>query len=1189
MICSCLRHCQQKLLLCLFLIPIISQAQQIPIHPEQKKISHSFFISANTGLSENQDVLQAIVKNAKTVKNPALLLVGNVTTHDGFTGTEKNKEFLRKDLLSPLEQFPGKIIFAPGTNEWNSAAPQSIDDLESFLQEGNQEFWPDDGCPREREPLGDDVVIISIDSQWYLENWDNHPDMNNECDLNSREQFFVEFKDDLKDSQGKTAVVLLHHPVMSNSKMPFFRQITGATPQSFQNQKYRELRGRMETLASLFNDVIFVSGADHNLQYLHNGRNPQIISGAAGDETHPVRLRKDGKFVSGEPGYAKLIVYEDGSSKVEFYSLKNEFSEELFSEEIDRERPFLDSLELQTYQDTSQYRSASIYKPEETEKGGIYKWLWGDRYRRIYGKQIEAPVLLLDSLPGNMRPISEGGGQQSRSLRLIDDNKNEYTLRALRKDPLQYIQADVVKTNVVRDFLTNTIAERYVSDYFTTAHPYAPFAVDELSSAVNISHASPEIYFLPKQKSLGIYSEDYGNALFMLEEHVGEENREFDIFGSPDNILSTADLLEELKKSPDAYVDQKKYIRARLFDMLIGDWDRHQDQWRWAQYNENGKHRFEPIPRDRDHAFSKYDGPIIAFLKSVIPLLRKMQSYDEDLKSVKWFNWSGYPLDQRFITTAGWQEWKEQVEYLQNNLTDEKIEKAFSSLPEEVQDESIDDIIKKMKGRRGNLLKLAQRYYAYLQDFQVITGSNEDDVFKITRKVPGITKVSITSEGEEIFSNSYTSEETDEIWLYGLNGNDRFEVAGTGEDLIELKTIGGEDEDTYAFDNTKKVKLYDYKSRESNITNSKSKKWLVDSYEINTFQYQKRKHTINKLVPIADYVSDLGFTIGVKDIYTTYGLSLNPFTTQYILAANYFFASNGLKISSSAEFANIIYNWNLRLEGMYASPNYTINYFGSGNESDYNFGEESRSYNRIKILEWEAGTALVWRNKIGASFYLKPLLESFKVDYNADNYVGDNFSRKNAIFDSQLYAGTEANFHFLNKNNPSYPSLGSELNVTAGYKQNIDSHNNKFGYIEPYLSIDYPIIPSGFAVIASKIGGKAIFGDDYEFYHAATIGGNRSLRGYRNHRFNGKRSFYHSTDLRSAVGLVRTKFIPLIIGVSAGFDYGRVWTEDDTSEKWHNDYGGGVWINGFYALTANAGYYHGDDGNRLTFTLNFKF
>ena len=133
------------------------------------------------------------------------------------------------------------------------------------------------------------------------------------------------------------------------------------------------------------------------------------------------------------------------------------------------------------------------------------------------------------------------------------------------------------------------------------------------------------------------------------------------------------------------------------------------------------------------------------------------------------------------------------------------------------------------------------------------------------------------------------------------------------------------------------------------------------------------------------------------------------------------------------------------------------------------------------------------------------------------------------------------------------------------------------------------MIPSGFAAVASKVGGKAIVGDNYEFYHAATLGGNRSLRAYRNHRFNGKRSFYHSTDLRSAVALLETNFVPLVLGVSAGFDYGRVWTENDASQQWHTSYGGSVWISAALALTANVGFYHGGDGNRLTFTLNFKY
>jgi hypothetical protein len=34
--------------------------------------------------------------------------------------------------------------------------------------------------------------------------------------------------------------------------------------------------------------------------------------------------------------------------------------------------------------------------------------------------------------------------------------------------------------------------------------------------------------------------------------------------------------------------------------MLIGDWDRHYDQWRWAEYKKKGQVIYRPIPRDRD-------------------------------------------------------------------------------------------------------------------------------------------------------------------------------------------------------------------------------------------------------------------------------------------------------------------------------------------------------------------------------------------------------------------------------------------------------------------------------------------------------------------------------------------------------------------------------------------------------------
>lgn len=339
-----------------------------------------------------------------------------------------------------------------------------------------------------------------------------------------------------------------------------------------------------------------------------------------------------------------------------------------------------------------------------------------------------------------MRPISEGGGTQSRSLRLIDDNEHEYTLRALRKSAVRFLQANAVKDHYVEEYLKNTVAERYLLDFYTTSHPYAQFSVNDLSQSSEILHANPKIYYVPKQKGLGIFNEDYGNELYMLEEHVGDENKDFETFGKPEDIISTADLLLELRESKESFVDEPAYIKARLFDMLIGNWDRHKDQWRWAQYRtKDGRKRYETIPRDWDQAFPKYDGPIISLLKYSFPILRKMESYDADIKNIKWFNLSGYPLDKAFIKSATWEDWKSQVTFIQENLTDEAIDTAFKTLPEAAQESSIASIKRNLKARRDSLGSVAQSYYEYLNNFETLIGTQDDDDFIITRKPNGIT------------------------------------------------------------------------------------------------------------------------------------------------------------------------------------------------------------------------------------------------------------------------------------------------------------------------------------------------------------------------------------------------------------------------------------------------------------------
>ncbi|HEA22289.1 MAG TPA: metallophosphatase [Pricia antarctica] len=1186
--------------------PVIAQQGESDTVRLEKEVSHRFYIISNVGdidVVEAERKIMEINQQSKSESDATLLIIGNILSKEGFPSKNSEQDAPKaklKKLMTAWDGFNGNVILTPGKNEWLRDAPKSIDELESFLQDNSKaKFWPNDGCSLERETINDDVVLEMVDSQWFLEDWDEHPYINGKCEHKTRDEFLAEFKDDIKDSQGKTVVVAVYQPIISNTQTSVIDKFGGFTSESFENTENRSFRGQLKTIASQFDDVIFVSGKDRNLQYLEDNDVPQIISGALG-KSQSARPRKDEAFASEKNGYAKLTIFKDGSSTADYFAFedassngnqpsgKDSDSKKLFSKELSRQRltgkemSYPQKMEVDTV-------TASIYNANETEKSGLYKAFWGDHFRSLYSKKIASPVLYIDELPNNVRPISEGGGTQSRSLRLIDDNEHEYTLRALRKSAVQFLQTTAMNEHYVEEYLKNTVAERVLLDFYTTSHPYAQFAMPKLSQAIDILHANPKIYYVPKQKGLGIYSEKYGDALFMLEEHVGDENKDFEIFGTPDDILSTADLRLELRETKDAFVDEPSYIRARLFDHLVGNWDRHQDQWRWAEYETaDGKKRYEPIPRDWDQAFPKYDGTAISFLKYSFPILRKMQSYDAEMGNIKWFNLSGYPLDKMFINTAKWSDWKAQVDYIQKNLTDEAIDAAFATLPDLAQDSSIVRIKQNLRSRRDNLESIANRYYDYLTDFEVIKGTEDDDTFIIDRQSSGRTEISILKDSTSVFKNTYDATMTNEIWIYGLDGKDTFISKGSGKNPIKIKVLGGEENDTYDFDNTRKIKLYDFRSKENTIVNPKSKKWLTDVYDVNTYDYHKRKYNANVILPSIGYDGDTGFRMGLKDRFTTYGLIDNPFATQHTIGAEYFFATEGFAIAYTPEFAHVFKAWHLGFDLRYASPNFTMNYFGKGNGTLYDKENTERDFNRVRIRQWSVAPYLKHSNA-GGSFILRSKFESNDVSDDNDRFVGQFFSADNDVFDEQRYITGEATYTYINIDNPAYPSRGMDFNLTLGYTNNIEGNNNRFAYIKPSLALRYPLHPSGIAVIATKLAGHTILGDDYEFYHGALLGGNNSLRGYRNERFNGKTAVYQSTDLRVGVSRFRTNFIPIQIGVSVGFDYGRVWTEDGQFDRWHNNYGGSIWVSGFSSLTGNLGLYHGEEGNRLLFSVGFNF
>src|SRR5690606_11001101 len=421
------------------------------------------------------------------------------------------------------------------------------------------------------------------------------------------------------------------------------------------------------------------------------------------------------------------------------------------------------------------------------------------------------------------------------------------------------------------------------------------------------------------------------------------------------------------------------------------------------------------IRRDRDQAFPKYDGFIIKLLKFGFPLVRPMEDYDADVKSVKWLNFFGYPLDKRIIKYSEWEDWKKQVEFIQTTLLDEIIDSAFNTLPDDAQDETTEEIKKEFKARRDNLHQIAKDYYLYLNKHEVITGSKEDDKFTITRKPDGTTSISIVVDDKIVYEKEYHRDLTKNIWIYGLDGKDEFKVDGDGDNLIKIKVLGGENNDIYDFKINKKIKIYDYKNKKNTIK-SGAKKWLTDSYDINTFDEKKRKYFTNTIFPGIGFDPDTGFKAGVLNTFTQYALANNPFHSQHKLGVNFYSATSGLEFTYSGEVAHVFYKWNFGIDVHYTSPNYAINYFGTGNETIYESESVDRDYNRVRIQQWSVAPSLIFRDKDLITFTIQPIFESLKVSYD-ENSVTELFDPENDVFESQMYAGSEVSFEFSNKKN----------------------------------------------------------------------------------------------------------------------------------------------------------------------------
>jgi len=803
---------------------------------------------------------------------------------------------------------------------------------------------------------------------------------------------------------------------------------------------------------------------------------------------------------------------------------------------------------------------------------------WGKHYRQEWNTPVKVKVVQLDTLAGGLTAYQEGGGRQSKTLRLRDARGREYVLRSV----------DKTFGKALPDIAQGTFIEAIADDQVSIGHPYSAVTIPPMMEVAGIYHTNPQIIYVPKQARLGSYSEEYGDMLYLFEQRPDEDWSDAPNFGNSKKIIGTDKLLEKLYEKNSNQVDQLAFIRARLFDFLIGDWGRHEDQWRWAEAKDGKKNIYSPIPRDRDQAYTKFDGNMVTLLFGAAGF-DHLQSFDKTITDITSYNFPARNLDRFMTNELSKQQWEAIARELQQKLTDAVIENAIRQMPEEVFPISGMDIIEKIKSRRDHLLEYTDQYYRFLAAYIDVPASNQRELFVVDRNTNDITNVTIfriqengSPETIPFYSRTFYSTETKEIRLYGLEGDDEFEIKGNTSQSILVRVVPGAGNDKVDDHSTvshgrKMTRVYDDAAANMQ-TSGETKLHISSDSALNNFQYTHFEYDKK------GFLIRPGITIGIGYHVQKQAWRKEPFGTEHRIMG-YYGPNRGAVAFEYRYTANqLIGKWNGVAIGRADIP-YVANYFGTGNETMMS-EDVNRKFYRYRATAFTAGFNL---NRLVDSTHYFSMTTSFKtmdIKDDADRFINKDFSGIPASsLERKYFAVAEAAYRFKKSDHPVVPTRGFAFDISAVYTQNLKVGNTSIVSYASSASVYLPFLDV--FSLAIRAGGSTVTGKP-EFFQLATLSGKDNLRGYRRQRFYGKTSFYNNNELRVMFN-TRNKLFNGKTGLLVFVDQGRVWQPGEISDTWHIGYGAGVFVAPFNRIVLNASYGLSEEDRVIHLRIGFLF
>lgn len=1184
-------------------------------------------------------------------QNSATIFLGDNVYMNGLPEPDKyDREVSEKRLnaqLDILKGYPGEKYMIPGNHDWNHSGRgglQAVMREQRYVNEyltdenivvGGDFYVPGNGCPGPYEVrLSDDLVMIALDSEWWLHPFNRPYGDNSNCGAATEGEMLVQLEDIIEKNSGSDILVVAHHPLMTRGEhggfftlkdhffpltmlydwmylpmpvigsiYPFARRYGGIL-QDIPHPRYQAYIQGLLDIFNKYDNITFASGHEHALEYFKYNNLAHIVSGS-GCKTDHVKPGGGADYVQKVKGFVKTTYHENGEVWAEFWAPEGQgetgtitYRTLLYSKKPRKERPVV--------KDDTNYADSTITLAANPnyKTSGLRKVLLGEHYRDTWATPIEVPLLDMKNELDGLRPYQKGGGKQTAALKVRNPDAKEYVLRTVDKDP----------TMSLPPYLRETAARTLLQDQISAQHPYGALIIPPLADAAGVYHTNPQLVYIPNTPYLRQYQDEFSNTLAYLEEDADENHEETASLGYAKNLVGTDKLLEELEEDNDNEVDQREYVRARLFDMLIGDWDRHEGQWRWVEEDKPGKGKlYTPVPEDRDQAFFKADG-VLPWLVTRKWGIRNVQNFGYGFKDVVGLNLSGITLDRTLTSKVSREEWLRIAQDIKQSITDQVIEQAVQRWPEPVRKLSADEIKAKLKSRREELPEAAAEYYDFLAQYVDITGSDKHEQFIIERRnneEVQVTGYKTSKEGEireEIYNRTFYTDETKEIRIYGMDGQDEFVVKGDVNKSIVVRIIGGGDEDVIT-DSSHVSGLKDYtivydteEGNKFNFSSETSDK--TDPYEeVNLYDRDNFKMPYFGPRLTTEYNVEDGFLPGIGLMLRTQKFRKDPYASEHVLETKFAFRTNAFDVRYKGDVRDVLEDWNLRLQAHLQGPGFRRNYYGLGNDteqaSDLDDSYYSVHYNRTTL------SAALFREPVAfVEMGVGPTYDRFEVEMpEGDNFLLEQaragnlqegmYDAEEDKFNVQHYAGGKA---FLNLvvigggSTDGNPRIGMRWYNTLSYNHELQGEGLHFTNLSSefrfYITPNFPFKLTW----AGRFGAARNYGD-YRFYQANTLGGTENLRGYRRTRFAGRSSIYANGEARLHLFDRNLFLTPLKFGLLGLMDAGRVYEDGAPKDAFfrslHMGYGGGVWLDLLNRTVLSLSYNMSDEEDH--WMLNFGF